>query len=600
MKKFQGGGGLFGGNTALEQAALERMWGGTVPPTLASVAQTGLNTVAAQGAQGIGSLFTNPINPLSVALLGQQLYKGYSGRKTAERQKMDNLKLLTEDEMRKAGVDPYEQFPIDMFDPNTNPNMISEFSSAMESGDGTLSPEEWAEEKQLDAVDRSIWEWREQNQDVMQKRYDDFLASGLDYADYKKQLTATTSEVAQDVSGTTNPQDYTDITGTIDVAGIPGDLMEGTYVDPDGRRWGYDMLGRKWVMSEPTPPQEVPTDDSSTSGGGGGGGGAADTAAQAAADAEAARILLEGGLEGGKDFNYEDYKVNPDLYNYDPIAGQLHEAILGEIDPTLREKLIKDYEGTYGTYDPNNPPTPTKKTQAELDADAAQRKAEKQAAQEANVTTGQAGTTGGLGTPRVVPVYVPGGNNGVPSADPNTVDIVEVLTNGSEGPEVSDVINLDPNANADGTCKAGYTKGANGMCALNDPGNGGDGGEGENGEGEGNDGTGEGENGEGEGENGEGKGNDGTGEGDGGDGDGDGTGTGGYGQGVAVITGAPGDVVDLDYLYDISGSSIFAPRLQDEGETDDNRPYVYAKSGGMIHNNYDLTDEILRRLIRGR
>jgi len=76
-------------------------------------------------------------------------------------------------------------------------------------------------------------------------------------------------------------------------------------------------------------------------------------------------------------------------------------------------------------------------------------------------------------------------------------------------------------------------------------------------------------------------------------------GGGGYGQGVAVTTGAPGDVVDLDYLYDISGRSIFAPSMQDETK-DTTTPYVYAKSGGMIHNNYDLTDEILRRLIRGR
>ena len=83
-------------------------------------------------------------------------------------------------------------------------------------------------------------------------------------------------------------------------------------------------------------------------------------------------------------------------------------------------------------------------------------------------------------------------------------------------------------------------------------------------------------------------------------GGGDGGGGAGYTQGIGIHSGDPGDIVDLDYLYDISGSSIFAPRLQDEGETDDNRPYVYAKSGGMIHNNYDLTDEILRRLIRGR
>ena len=73
----------------------------------------------------------------------------------------------------------------------------------------------------------------------------------------------------------------------------------------------------------------------------------------------------------------------------------------------------------------------------------------------------------------------------------------------------------------------------------------------------------------------------------------------GQGQGVAVTTGAPGGVVDLDYLYDISGRSIFGPSMQDETK-DTTTPYVYAKSGGMIRNNYDLTDEILRRLIRGR
>jgi hypothetical protein len=534
------------------------------------------NLIAEDLAKGTAGNMIGFGGPLGLLSTAHQFYKGYSGRKTAERQKMDNLGRLTLDEMRKAGADPYEQFPIDTFDPNTNPNMISEFSSAMESGDGTLSPEEWAEEKQLDAVDRSIWKWREQNQDVMQKAYDDFLASGLDYADYKEQPTST------------NPEDLYDI--VVNPSGL-----EGTYTDSTGQVWGVsDTTGTKWKIDSTLKPTD-PTDptDPNNAGGGGGGGGAADAAAQAAADAETARIILEGGIEGGKDlFDYEDYKANSDLYNYDPIPGQLHEAILGETDPTLREKLIKDYEGMYGTYDPNSAPTPTKKTQAELDAEAAGRAAAAQAAQEADILSGQTGTTGGLGTPRVVPVYVPGGNNGVPSADPNTVDIVDVLTDGPGKPGVTDVINLDPNANPDGTCKVGYTKGANGMCALDDPGNGGDGGEGENGEGEG-------ENGEGEGENGEGKGNDGTGEGDGGDGDGSGTGTGGYGQGVAVTTGAPGDVVDLDYLYDISGRSIFGPSMQDETE-DTTTPYVYAKSGGMIRNNYDLTDEILRRLIRGR
>jgi hypothetical protein len=66
--------------------------------------------------------------------------------------------------------------------------------------------------------------------------------------------------------------------------------------------------------------------------------------------------------------------------------------------------------------------------------------------------------------------------------------------------------------------------------------------------------------------------------------------------GVRIVSGAPGDVVDIDYLFDIGGESIFAPTLEDEDEEEDKyRPYVYAKSGGMI-NTYDPVDDLIRLL----
>ena len=63
--------------------------------------------------------------------------------------------------------------------------------------------------------------------------------------------------------------------------------------------------------------------------------------------------------------------------------------------------------------------------------------------------------------------------------------------------------------------------------------------------------------------------------------------------GVRIVSGAPGDAVDIDYLFDIGGESIFAPTLEDE--EDKYRPYVYAKSGGMI-STYDPVDELIRLL----
>jgi hypothetical protein len=63
--------------------------------------------------------------------------------------------------------------------------------------------------------------------------------------------------------------------------------------------------------------------------------------------------------------------------------------------------------------------------------------------------------------------------------------------------------------------------------------------------------------------------------------------------------------VDIDYLYDIAGSSIFNPAMGKTAEEKEDKknkrgPYVYARSGGMIQNNYDydLTNEILRLLRR--
>jgi hypothetical protein len=78
-------------------------------------------------------------------------------------------------------------------------------------------------------------------------------------------------------------------------------------------------------------------------------------------------------------------------------------------------------------------------------------------------------------------------------------------------------------------------------------------------------------------------------------------GGGGLGQqsGVRTVSGGPGDVVDIDYLFDIAGQSIFAPVLEDEDEDEEDkyRPYVYAKSGGMI-NTYDAVDKLIRFLNR--
>src|SRR5210317_1246850 len=287
MKKFNAGGGVQAWTTPSGKFGFGA---GPVSP-IANVAAQG----ATAGAQGIGSLFANSINPLSLALSAQQLYKGYSGRKKAERQKQENLRLLALDAMAERGIDPFAIYDVGKVESTIDPVEQEALNLAQQEMDILNPPQPVAEGY---AAEQIIKRFREENPDVMAEVYNDFLASGLDYDDYKKRATATTSEVAKDVSGTPDPRQYVDITGT-DPAGIPGDLIEGTYTDPDGTMWAYDMLGRKWVISSPTTPS-----DPSGGGGGGGGGGAG---------AGADNAVLVGSIVGGKDFNYEDYKANPDL-----------------------------------------------------------------------------------------------------------------------------------------------------------------------------------------------------------------------------------------------------------------------------------------------
>ena len=75
--------------------------------------------------------------------------------------------------------------------------------------------------------------------------------------------------------------------------------------------------------------------------------------------------------------------------------------------------------------------------------------------------------------------------------------------------------------------------------------------------------------------------------------------SGGFGtpseQGQRVTSGGPGDLVDINYFYDILGG--LEQPFQTTEEEEDAVQYVYAKSGGMIQNN-DLQQ--LLRLLKGR
>jgi len=166
--------------TWIEPSGLFGMGAGPVSP---------ITNVATQGAaQGAASGLIN-INPLvSGAMLAYNLYRGLSDRQKAESQKRDNLFYLTLDEMRKAGEDPYEQYPEDLFDVSQYP----EFAGIAPSG----SPEEMRRE----TINAAIYNWRERNQDIVQQAYDAFLRSGLDYDEYKKRLEEGEPVVEEEVS----------------------------------------------------------------------------------------------------------------------------------------------------------------------------------------------------------------------------------------------------------------------------------------------------------------------------------------------------------------------------------------------------------------
>jgi len=132
------------------------------------------SSLVPQGAIQVGPAIINPVAAILQA--GYNLYKGLSDRQKAESQKRDNLFYLTLDEMRKAGEDPYEQYPEDLFDVSQYP----EFAGIAPSG----SPEEMRRE----TINAAIYNWRERNQDIVQQAYDAFLRSGLDYDEYKKRL----------------------------------------------------------------------------------------------------------------------------------------------------------------------------------------------------------------------------------------------------------------------------------------------------------------------------------------------------------------------------------------------------------------------------
>ena len=72
-------------------------------------------------------------------------------------------------------------------------------------------------------------------------------------------------------------------------------------------------------------------------------------------------------------------------------------------------------------------------------------------------------------------------------------------------------------------------------------------------------------------------------------------GAGEYSRGVRAT---PGELVDIDYLFDIGGESIFAPTLQADEDEDKYRPYVYSgfADGGIVQES-DL--EQLLKKIRG-
>jgi hypothetical protein len=79
-----------------------------------------------------------------------------------------------------------------------------------------------------------------------------------------------------------------------------------------------------------------------------------------------------------------DYKLNPELYTYDYVSAQLFEMIANETNAELRDGLIEEYEGLSGqAYDPNKPIQPIKKSDSQIQEEAAAAKIENAARAEA-------------------------------------------------------------------------------------------------------------------------------------------------------------------------------------------------------------------------
>ena len=517
MKKFNAGGGI---QTWTTPSGKFGLGAGPVSP-ITNVATQG----ATAGAQGITGLF----NPTAIgAGLAYGLARNLSEKRKAERQKNDNLFLLTVDEMRKAGVDPYEMYPVEMFDTSQYEDLAGLPTS------GT------PQEMQSEAIAQAVYHWRQRNQDVVQKAYDDFLASGMDYEDYKQRTTSSKPEDAVTLLGLTNTQNGTSVDTIRDLinkgavnAGEVWDKVTGTFSKV------FQMPGMPdWTVFNPFDPSATVT--WGKTGG--------------------SPTIPVGTTPGGTSTSATTGIPAVDRVLADVIDVIMGRAGAGDLIPTeeeIREVLAGVLKTKYGL--PGDMSVDDVLAEAST---AASRAWERRQRLGEGDDTGKGGTVLDLTKKDCSdPAYAianpeecgPGGtdsgtDDGTTTVDDGTTKVDDgtdlnktPATTTSDEDEYLDLNELLPASDEtpDETPSA-PTGGGAGV---------------------------------------------------------------GYTQGVGVTSGAPGPTVDIDYLYDIAGSSIFNPamgRTEEEKEDKKNKrgPYVYARSGGMIQNNYDLLDEVIR-LLRG-
>lgn len=469
MKKFNAGGGIQTWTTPSGQFGFGA---GPVSPISAG-------TQGAAAGQGLAGLF----NP---ATIGFGLAMGALANKRAkdklERQKNENLFLLTVDEMRKAGIDPYEMYPVELFDTSQYEDMTG------------LPTVGTPEEMQRETIARAVYNWRERNPEKVQEAYDDFLASGMDYADYKANIAPATPPTPPTTTPSTGPlgavQDAVNkaastVSGVIDdvyrAAGIPVPDHQVVTL-PDG------TVTIVWGDPSGTPYGKVGTSPGGTSYGVQTGVPILNDVLSRTAD------IISGRAKAGDvvgDIDVEDILV---------VAGQ---ETLGLPDTATTKDVIG------GVREVIEGPEKT--------------------------TTVQFGDTTGPADQRS-PIEESPPPERVPDAVDSVLDDTTTTTGTTDETPYLDL--NQPTTTTDETPETPEAPAGEGATGL------------------------------------------------------------GYSPGVAVTTGAPGPTVDIDYLYDIYGESIFAPKVSGEAETE-KRPYVYARSGGMIGDNYDLTGEIIR-LLRGR